>query len=70
MTRFDIAQNVGATMVVMTVQTAAAIMQNHKGSNPSDAAAQRSAQCDVYWSDFRDLDEEHMSFDKITSIGM
>lgn len=26
--------------------------------------------CEVYWSDFRDLDEVHLPFDKIASVGM
>jgi cyclopropane-fatty-acyl-phospholipid synthase len=34
------------------------------------AASKQSAQCDVSWSDYRDLDEVHMPFDKIASVGM
>lgn len=34
------------------------------------AASKQSAQCDVTWSDYRDLDEVLMPFDKIASVGM
>jgi cyclopropane-fatty-acyl-phospholipid synthase len=34
------------------------------------AARDQAAQCEVSWSDFRDLDEVHMPFDKIASVGM
>jgi cyclopropane-fatty-acyl-phospholipid synthase len=34
------------------------------------AVSKRSIQCDVSWSDYRDLEEVHMPFDKIASVGM
>ncbi|HTV09007.1 MAG TPA: cyclopropane-fatty-acyl-phospholipid synthase family protein [Candidatus Aquilonibacter sp.] len=34
------------------------------------AAAGQSANCNIYWSDFRDLDQVHTPFNKIASVGM